>query len=180
MYVLGIMTLYYRRSLLHSWTTSPTTFRCLLTIYFLLSLKCESLWNWILHDYLVTPYKLKDPGYKPIWSYTNQESHLAKLTLNITTQPLYSILCNLWQLSLDCVHNCLKEVQLKKGSNSAPLHQRSFTMLSALKDFYHSEGDGIREENLKTDTYNVRCFAACPESIIRSQLSMINVYTWEC
>jgi hypothetical protein len=51
----------------------------------------------------------------------------------------------------------LKEVQLKKGRNSAPLHQRSFTMLSALKDFYHSEGDGIREENLKTDTYNVRC-----------------------
>jgi hypothetical protein len=50
----------------------------------------------------------------------------------------------------------LKEVQLKKGRNSAPLHQRSFTMLSALKDFYHSEGDGIREENLKTDTYNVR------------------------
>ena len=70
--------------------------------------------------------------------------------------PPYSILCNLWQLSLDCVHKCLKEVQLKKGSNSAQLHQRSFTMLSALKDFYHSDGNGIREENLKTDTYNVR------------------------
>ena len=69
---------------------------------------------------------------------------------------LYSILCNLWQLSLDCVLQCLKEVQQKKGSNSAQLHQRSFTMLSALKDFYHSEGNGIREEDLKTDTYNVR------------------------
>ena len=30
-------------------------------------------------------------------------------------------------------------------------------MLGALKDFYHSEGDGIREEDLKTDAYNVRC-----------------------
>ena len=68
---------------------------------------------------------------------------------------LYSILCNLWQLSLDCVHKCLKEVQMKKGSNSAQLHQRSFTMLGALRDFYHSEGNGIREEDLKTDTYNV-------------------------
>lgn len=29
-------------------------------------------------------------------------------------------------------------------------------MLSALKDFYHGEGEGVRDEDLKTDTYNVR------------------------
>ena len=83
-------------------------------------------------------------------------NHHHKLLINFPLDLCTcSILGNLWQLSLDCLHKCLLSVHLKKGSNSALLHARSFTLINALKDFYHSDGNGLEESALKINRYNV-------------------------
>ena len=94
--------------------------------------------------------RISDP---PLYAHHNTMTMIKEIVLCFMC--IYSILGNLWQLSLDCVLQCLMEVQLKKGSNSAQLHDRSFTLLNALKNFYHCEGDGLKEAALKSDTYNV-------------------------
>ena len=61
----------------------------------------------------------------------------------------------MWQVSVDSVDKCLEEAPLKKGSNSAQLHQRLFTTLKTMRDFYYCGGDGLPDKNLDSDCYKV-------------------------
>ena len=66
-----------------------------------------------------------------------------------------SILHHMWQVSVDSVDKCLEEAPLKKGSNSAQLHQRLFKTLQTMRDFYHCGGDGLDDKDLDTECYKV-------------------------
>ena len=66
-----------------------------------------------------------------------------------------STLFHMWQVSVDSVEKCLDEAPLKKGSNSAQLHQRLFTTLKTMRDFYYCEGDGLDDKVLDSDNYKV-------------------------
>ena len=70
---------------------------------------------------------------------------------------LCSILDHMWQVSVDSVEKCLDEAPLKKGTNSAQLHQRLLTTLQTMRDFYHCGGDGLQDEDLDTENYKVIC-----------------------
>jgi hypothetical protein len=61
----------------------------------------------------------------------------------------------MWQVSVDSVEKCLDEAPLKKGSNSAQLHQRLFTTLKTMRDFYYCGGDGLDDKALDSDDYKV-------------------------
>ena len=69
-----------------------------------------------------------------------------------------SILRHMWQVSVDSVEKCLEETPLKKGTDSAKLHQRLFTTLKTMRDFYHCGGDGLQDKELDSELYKV---AAC-------------------
>ena len=66
-----------------------------------------------------------------------------------------SILFHMWQVSVDSVEKCLDEAPLKKGSNSAQLHQRLFTTLKTMRDFYRCGGDGLDDKVLDSNNYKV-------------------------
>ena len=61
----------------------------------------------------------------------------------------------MWRVSVDSVEKCLEEAPLKKGTDSAKLHQRLFTTLKTLRDFYHCGGDGLQDRELDSDTFMV-------------------------
>lgn len=61
----------------------------------------------------------------------------------------------MWQVSVDAVDKCLEEAPLKKGTDSAQLHQRLFTTLKTLRSFYHCEGDGLDDKELDSEIYKV-------------------------
>ena len=66
-----------------------------------------------------------------------------------------SILRHMWQVSVDAVEKCLDEAPLKKGTDSAQLHQRLFTTLKTMRSFYHCGGDGLDDKVLDSDGYKV-------------------------
>ena len=56
---------------------------------------------------------------------------------------------------MDSVDKCVGEAPLKKGTNSAQLHQRLFTTLKTMRDFYHCGGDGLDDKDLDSEKYKV-------------------------
>ena len=56
---------------------------------------------------------------------------------------------------MDSVEKFLGEAPLKKGTDSAQLHQRLFTTLKTMRDFYHCGGDGLDDKVLDSDDYKV-------------------------
>ena len=70
---------------------------------------------------------------------------------------VYSILHHVWRVSVDSVEKCLGEIPLKKGTDSAQLHQRLLTTLQIMREFYHCGGDGLDDKDLDTGEYKVHC-----------------------
>ena len=68
---------------------------------------------------------------------------------------LCSILHHVWRVSVESVDKCLKKPLLKKGSDSAQLHQRLFMTLKTMKDFYHCGGGGLDDKDLDCEEYKV-------------------------
>ena len=68
-----------------------------------------------------------------------------------------SILHHVWRVSVDSVDKCLGEAPLKKGTDSAQLHQRLLTTLKTMREFYHCGGDGLDDRDLDTEEYKVLC-----------------------
>ena len=68
-----------------------------------------------------------------------------------------SILRDMWAVSVDSVETCLEEAPLKKGTDSAKLHQRLFTTLKTMREFYHCGGDGLKDKELDSDLFMVMC-----------------------
>lgn len=58
---------------------------------------------------------------------------------------------------MDSVEKCLGEIPLKKGTDSAQLHQRLLTTLQIMREFYHCGGDGLDDKDLDTGEYKVHC-----------------------
>ena len=56
---------------------------------------------------------------------------------------------------MDSVEKCLGEIPVKKGTDSAQLHQRLFTTLQIMREFYHCGGDGLNDKDLDTEEYKV-------------------------
>ena len=63
----------------------------------------------------------------------------------------------MWAVSVDSVEKCLEEAPLKKGTDSAKLHQRLFTTLQMMREFYHCGGDGLQDKELDSDLFMVAC-----------------------
>ena len=50
---------------------------------------------------------------------------------------------------------CLVKHSAKKGANVTQLHQRLFTTLETMRDFFYCEGDGLSDEELDSEKYKV-------------------------
>ena len=61
----------------------------------------------------------------------------------------------MWRVSVHSVDKCLGEAPLKKGTNSAQLHQRLFVTLKTMREFYHCGGDGLDDKELDTEEFKV-------------------------
>ena len=79
-----------------------------------------------------------------------------KYTLICTrTHTQHSILLGLWEVSVTAVDMCAVSIPVKKGIDSARLNQRLYSVLLLLKEFYHSGGDGLSEEDINSESYTV-------------------------
>ena len=69
--------------------------------------------------------------------------------------PHYSILLHVWRVSLDTMDKCVLKSSAKKGTNITHLHQRLFTALQTMRDFFYCEGEGLSDKELDSEKYNV-------------------------
>lgn len=65
----------------------------------------------------------------------------------------------MWQVSVDSIEKCLEDAPLKKGTDSAQIHQRLFTTLETMRDFYSCGGDGLEDKELESENYMVKVLA---------------------
>ena len=67
----------------------------------------------------------------------------------------YSILHHVWRVSVESVDLCLGKAPSKKGTDSAQVHQRLFTILKTMRDFYHCGGNGLDDKDLDSKEFMV-------------------------
>ena len=84
--------------------------------------------------------------------------------------PHCRILQQVWRVSLDSMDKCLVKSSAKKGTSATLLHQRLFTALQTMRDFFHCEGDGLDDKELDSEKYKVHLTAVKTRRMLPLQL----------
>lgn len=68
---------------------------------------------------------------------------------------VYSILKDLWYVSVDCLAAALETIPAKKSSKSETKYRKLRYILESIREFFHAEGNGLDKATLNSKNYLV-------------------------